>query len=197
MTSFLVPIFRWPGQNRGLLIALWFHVGLAVFALSAMPSDHRQILGLNPWIKPLKFDLSVLIYLATVAILLHLLDHRRPKIESLIGWAVGVAMIAEDAVISMQSLRGVPSHMNYTTLFNGAAFGLMGVFIIVNTVMLTVLFVLYLQGSKLPAALAWGIRIGLGAFLAGSIEGLVMIVHGGHTVGAHDGARGVSFVNWA
>jgi hypothetical protein len=33
--------------------------------------------------------------------------------------------------------------------------------------------------------------------LLGSIEGVVMVVHGGHTVGANDGLSGLTFVNWS
>ncbi len=197
MREFLRPIFMWPGENRGLLIALWFHFGLVVLSLAALPFDHRVILGLNPWIKPLKFDLSVIIYLATIAVLLHLLGSRWRRSRALVGWGVAVAMMVEDSIISGQSLRGVPSHMNYTSLFNGVAFGMMGAFILFNTVLVGVLFVLYLRPTQLAAALAWGIRLGLAAFLAGSIEGVLMVVHGGHTVGAHDGLPGLPFVNWA
>jgi hypothetical protein len=43
----------------------------------------------------------------------------------------------------------------------------------------------------------WGIRLGLVALLAGSIEGVRMVGHGAHTVGAADGGPGLALVNWS
>ena len=48
-------------------------------------------------------------------------------------------MIFENTIIAMQSARGVRSHMNFTTLFNGVAFGMMGLFILLTTILLAVL----------------------------------------------------------
>ena len=59
--------------NRGLAWSVWWNVGLLAFSLVAMPFDSRKILGLNPWIKPVKFDVSVIVFLLTIAVLLWVL----------------------------------------------------------------------------------------------------------------------------
>lgn len=185
-------------ENRGITLAIWINLALLAGALLALPFDTRLILGLNPWIKPLKFDISVLIYAVTIALFLSFLQGST-KARWAIGWGIGNAMIVENTLISMQSARGVPSHMNYTTVFNGITFGLMGLFIALNTVLVAWLLVLFFtQRTPLPAPVLWGIRLGLAALLAGSIEGVLMVGrYGAHTVGAPDGGPGLPFVNWS
>ncbi len=184
--------------NRGIALAIWFHLGLLAIAVVALPFDHRHIFGLNPWVKPMKFDISTLIYAITIGLFLSLLEGSA-RARWRIGWGIGVSMMIENAVISMQSARGVPSHMNYTSWFNGLSFGLMGVFILINTVLVAWLLVLYLTNrASAPAPVIWGIRLGLLSLLAGSAEGVLMVVrYVGHTVGAADGGAGLPFMNWS
>ncbi len=191
-------ISRILNENRGITLAIWVNLALLAAAALAMPFDHRHILGLNPWIKPMKFDLSVLIYAVTISLFLSFLEGS-VRARWTIGWGIGLAMIIENTVISMQSARGVPSHMNYTSLFNGVSFGLMGLFIALNTILVAWLLLLYLTNrTLLPAAILWGIRLGLAALLAGSIEGVLMVgTYGAHTIGAPDGGAGLPFVNWS
>ncbi len=184
-------------ENAGLRIAILFHLVLLAGALAALPFDHRTILGLNPWIKPIKFDLSVLIYLITAGALLAGLG-RFARRRAAIGWGIAVAMVVEDTIISAQSLRGVRSHMNFATVRDAVAFAVMGLFIALNTVLLGWLLALYCAGrTRWPAAVAWGVRLGLGVMIAGGLEGMLMVAHGGHTVGAADGGAGLPFVNWS
>jgi hypothetical protein len=172
-------------------------VGLLVFGLAALPFDKRTILGLNPWIKPLKFDVSALIYLATIAVLLELLPDRTSGRRA-IGWIVGLSLIFEDGIISLQSLRGVRSHMNFATREDALLFAAMGVLILINTIAVAWLTALYFKAqAHLAPALLWGVRLGLLVFLAGSAEGVAIVWHMGHTVGAADGGAGLPFLNWS
>ncbi len=185
-------------QSPGLRWGVWWNVGLLVASLAAMPFDTRKILGLNPWVKPFKFDVSVILFLLTVAVLLWALGDGWRTSKIWIGWGMGVAMMVEDTVIALQSLRGVRSHMNFDTPLDAGLFAVMGVFIVVNTVLAAWLLVVWMRtDAGLPAAVVWGIRLGLLALLAASIEGVRMVGHGGHTVGALDGGPGLALVNWS
>jgi hypothetical protein len=184
--------------NRGLAWSVWWNVGLLALSLAAMPFDSRKILGLNPWIKPVKFDVSVIVFLLTIAVLLWALpdDWRSTKVW--VGWGVGVAMIVEDTIIALQSARGVRSHMNYDTHLDQGLFATMGLFILLNTLLSVWLLVAWCRtDAGLPPALVWGIRLGLLMLALGSIEGVRIVANGGHTVGAEDGGAGLPFVNWS
>jgi len=187
----------WLEENPALAWTAAFQVVLAVFALIAMPFDHRTILGINPWIKPLKFDVSVGIVLVTLAAILGgLQGYGRPK--RWIGIGVGIALSLENCIISLQSLRGVRSHMNYSTPLDASLFALMGVLIAFSTVLFAwTLGLVLFDPMRWPPAVAWGVRLGLATLLAGSLEGVLMVLHGGHTVGAADGLSGLPLLNWS
>jgi hypothetical protein len=187
-------------ESRGIAWGVWWNVGLLVLSVAALPFDQRRILGLNPWIKPIKFELSVIMFLLTVGVMLWALGKGPELVRSKrwMGWGFGVAMIAENSVIALQSARGVRSHMNYSTPLDGAMFGAMGMFILLNTFFAGWLLVLWMRTTAgLESVVVWGIRLGLLMLLLGSFEGARMVAHGAHTVGAADGSHGLPFVNWS
>jgi hypothetical protein len=193
----MMTIRDWLKKYPVLAWTTAFQVALAIFALIAMPFDHRTILGINPWIKPFKFDVSVGIMLVTLAAILSgLQGFIRSRFW--IGAVTGIALSFEDCIISLQSLRGVRSHMNYSTPLDAHLFAWMAVFILVSTVMFAwTLGLVVLNPTHWPPAVAWGVRLGLLTLLAGSLEGFLMVRHGGHTVGANDGLSGLPLVNWS
>lgn len=200
MSEALRTVWQTVQGNRGLAWGVWWNVGLLVVSLAAMPFDGRRILGLNPWVKPVKFDLSVIVFLVTVGVLMQALGDAPEWVGMRVwmGWGFGVAMIVEDTIIALQSARGVRSHMNFDTPVNAALFAVMGVFIVVNTVLGAWLLISWCRTDAwLPAAVVWGIRLGLLMLVAGSVEGVRMVAHGGHTVGAADGGAGLPFLNWS
>jgi hypothetical protein len=184
--------------NLGIAVGVWWNVALLAGSLAALPIDRRTILGLNPWIKPIKFELSVIVFLMTIAVMLAPLPEQWLRAKWWIGWGIGVALIVENSVIALQSARGVRSHMNYSTPLDGSLFGVMGLAIAVSTVLSAWLLVLWCRtDAELPPAVVWGIRLGLLMLLAASAEGVRMVLHGAHTVGAEDGSPGLAFVNWS
>lgn len=197
MTALMTTVWSWLKDYPMLALAIWFQVALAVFALVLMPFDKRQILGINPWVKPLKFDLSVAIFLVTMAGVLSGLQGL-DRARWWIGAGMGVVMGLENCIISLQSLRGVRSHMNFSTPLNTHLFWSMAALIAINTGLVAVTLGLVSFNRTLwPPAVAWGVRLGLAALLAGSLEGLLIVSKGGHTVGAADGLPGLPFVNWS
>jgi hypothetical protein len=187
----------WMTENPVLTVGVWVQLGLALLAIFAMPFDTRELLGINPWIKPLKFDFSVLILLVTMAAFLSGL----PRFEAArwwIGCSIAVALTLENFVISLQALRGVRSHMNYTTPLNARLFMSMGLMAVIATVAVAfTLGLVFIDRPRWPIAVVWGVRLGLVMFLAGSVEGVAMITHAGHTIGAPDGLPGLPLLNWS
>jgi hypothetical protein len=195
MRSFLAEVHR---RDALLSMTGWAHVALAAAFVAGLFLDHRVILGLNPWVKPLKFAVSITIYVWTVAWLLGDVRPRAPRTARLISAGVALSMLAEIVCIALQSYRGVPSHFNVRAAFDGAIFSVMGSMIALNTVLATLLLVLYFV---VPTGLArprvWAVRLGLLLFLLGSSVGGLMVGRQAHAVGVRDGGAGLPFVNWS
>ena len=186
------------GANAPLAWTGWANVGLALLALALLPLDHRHVSGALVWLKPLKFSLSIMLYAWTLAWLLASLPAAAQGAVRTIGWGVALSMAVEQAVIFTQAARGTTSHYNVASGLDGALFGLMGLFILVNTV-LTV-WALYLVWHYQPqgsAGYVWGVRLGLLVFMVGSVLGGIMIRHAQHTVGAPDGGPGLPGLGWS
>ncbi|HEX6149865.1 hypothetical protein [Nocardioides sp.] len=135
------------------------------------------------WRKPIVFGLSFGITLATLTWFMAFLRPRR-----WLGWlVVGVfafASVGEVFLISMQKWRGVASHFNEATSFDGMIFSLMGM--LVGLVALVIVAVTIWAFAQLdaPPSLALAIRLGLVLMLASQGVGVQMIVEGGNTFGA-------------
>jgi hypothetical protein len=183
--------------HRPLLLAGIANLAAVVPVLLAMFIDDRLIMGINPWIKPSKFLVSVGVYLITFAWMVpRVQGHDRAK--GIIAWGVIVAMVSENVAIVMQAARGTTSHFNVKTPFDGMVFSMMGIMIAINTLLVAWLLVLFLRSpSPMPRALLSGVRLGLLLFLIGGAQGGMMISRRGHAVGVHDGGAGLPYVNWS
>lgn len=185
--------------NRNPLLA---YVGLAYLILffiflGLSFVDIRTVLGINTWIKPMKFALSIWIYLWTIGWYLDYLPNSRRSVK-VVSWGIALAMTIEMICIGLQGGRGVRSHFNISSVFDGIVFSFMGSFIMLNTLFLifvTVLF--FIKKTPLSSAYLWAIRIGLLLLLFSSAIGGVMVGNHAHSVGVADGGAGLPFVNWS
>ncbi len=170
----------------------------ALVLLPLLIFDSRQVLGINVWIKPIKFFLSVTVYIWTLAILLAYMKTKYPRSIRFISWAVVCAMVVENGAITFQAVRGVGSHFNVSTVFDGLIFSMMGLFILINTLVITYATLLSFRSAySLPTPYIWGIRLGFVLFLLGSSIGGAMIGVQSHNVGVEMGGAGLPFVNWS
>jgi len=158
--------------------------------------DQTQVLGISAWTKPIKFALSIAIFVWTIALFLEPLGNWFAR--RWIARVIAFSMIAELALITLQAGRGVPSHFNTRTSFDGNIFSAMGLLIVINTLAVAVVLLGYIWRSvDVHPLIASAIRMGLLFFLAGSLVGMFMVVNMGHTIGAQDGGAGLPFVNWS
>ncbi|MGI9629093.1 MAG: hypothetical protein ACR2QM_19880 [Longimicrobiales bacterium] len=159
--------------------------------------DATTVLGLNAWVKPLKFMVSITIYLWTVAWLIGHIEGRKWPVR-VIAWGVSLAMVVETVCLFIQASRGTTSHYNTATAFDGAVFAMMGTMIAIDTVLMVGLLLLFLPRiQSLSVPYQWGIRLGILVFLFGGYVGGQMITNMAHTVGAADGGPGLPFLNWS
>lgn len=175
------------------LVSLLCCLILAVVSLF----DSTEILGINRWIKPMKFFVSIAIFTWTAAIYLNFLKDYAKTVRFISRAIISVFFI-EMFIIVMQAARGTTSHFNISTPLDGILFSIMGIAILFNTILAAYLLFLYFKAEiDLPKAIVWGMRLGLILFLAACFEGGYMSAQIGHSVGATDGGAGLPVVNWS
>jgi hypothetical protein len=174
----------------GLLNFLAFLVMLVITFF-----DDRILTGVNVWMKPMKFAISIGIFSWTMAWFLFYLPQIR-KVQK-IKLTIITAMLIEIVIIIYQASRGELSHFNISSISNAVLFQLMGVAILINTVMVFWAYLLFAKVESLYSGYKRGIQLGMLIFVVASLEGFLMVGNLSHTVGAPDGQDGIFFLNWA
>ena len=173
------------------------HFLLAFISIIGLFIDDRMLMGVNVWIKPLKFTISGGIYILTVGFLITLYPFSKRK-KNIINNIVSWTLLIEIAIIVYQASRGVLSHYNQSSLFDGILFGLMG--ILIGIIVLTMVFFIF-ETLRLrlntPRSVQWAILIGWIVVLFGSWVGGQMISQMAHNVGVADGGQGLPLLNWS
>jgi hypothetical protein len=199
--------------NRILTAALLFQVLLIPFILAGMIFDPKEILGAPAWNKPMKFALSGAIYGGTFLWLMTFVQGRRRWVQ-IAGAVTGIALIGEQILINLQVIRGVPSHYNIASTFDGLVYTIMGAMIFALSAF-NLLLAIFLIFQRLPdRSIAWAIRFGVlaafaammvGNLMTGQVtteqraafaEGVATMV-GAHSVGVEMGGPGLPFLGWS
>ena len=189
--------FLFELYQRNPLLTLVGMLMLSLFVLFGFFSflDERVLYGVSIWNKPMKFSISIAIFLWTMAWLMDELP-QLAFVEKTSRWLIAL-MSVEIIIISIQAARGVPSHFNITTWYDAALFNIMGLAIFINTWWVFRVMLAYGKLSHLEKAYRWGVQFGMLIFILSSLEGYVMAARLGHTVGAADGGPGLPFFGWA
>ncbi len=192
-----------------VIISLFLFVGTIVLSIF----DSRLVTGAPAWIKPMKFAVSITLYTGTLAWLLSYVTGH-PRLVRWIAGLTALGFLVEIVGIFVQAARGVGSHFNVGTVFDGAIFSLMGTFVMVIWVMNIATAVLLMRQKMDNQPFAWALRLGLLVTAVGSILGFLMTmptsgqlaamqagevvsIVGAHSVGVADGGPGLPFVGWS
>ena len=100
----------------------WFavaHAAVALACLAWLAFDAAPVLGVHPAHKPLKFGLSIAVFLAAMAYLVPTLACGGGVARAL-AWTLALTMALEMAPILIQAIRGVPSHFNTRAPLDGS-----------------------------------------------------------------------------
>lgn len=193
----LVEVAREARRRHAWLTTLALaHVVLLALLLVGVMIDDVQVLGINRWIKPMKFAASIAIYLGALAWYAPALGTERARRWplALAGWT----MVVEIVAIVVQAARGTTSHYNIATPLDAAIFATMGNAIAINTIAMAWCAVLAWRSYRsAPSGYRLGIVLGLVVALGGSAIGGVMVTHQAHTVGLADGGPGLPILNWS
>lgn len=187
-------------------VLMWVAVAHGVLAVACAVGllfPGERIAGAHQLVKPLKFALSIGIFLATMSHVVPMLSVSLPTRRGF-AWLLAITMIVEMAAVLVQALRGQGSHYNELTAFDRAVWRTMLVAILVATAAMAVIAIVATtrslrdtDGGALTAvsALAW--RAGLWGGQIAAISGFAMGGRGQHTVGAADGGPGLPGVGWS
>ncbi len=198
MPALLTRMFRDAPQftTLTLLIAL----SLAP-TLAAMLTDTRLFQDTDNWTKPVKFQLALLLYLATLAFYARWLPPGLGSRRSFRIWTAVVcaAIVAELAWIILAAANGTASHFNTATPAMALIYGLMGLAAVTLT---TGSLVFGIAIARNPATgLPTALRVGLASGLILTFV-LTVIVAGymssttGHLTGPATGAT-VPVMGWS
>lgn len=173
------------------------HLSLFIVLIIVSVFDNRQLLGVNLWIKPIKFALSIAIYCLTWPLLLQYLPFERLKRR--FARFTAFAMSFEMGAIASQAARGELSHYNHSSPYNLLVFQLMGLVIVSQTLFAIYIGICFFKVKPLQVtpAMLWAIRLGILMACFFALEGGVMAAKMAHTVGAADGSRGLPLLNWS
>jgi hypothetical protein len=128
----------WGDRRVGLGFSyvdqIWWLLA-AVCAVAALPTllllltDPRAIAGANVWAKPLKFQISLAVHMATLALAAALLPQelRASWLFAGLVTIAAISLLGEVSYITLQGARGEPSHFNVTTPFHARMYTLMGI----------------------------------------------------------------------
>ena len=180
-----------------LYLIVIVHLVLAIVSITSSFMDDRTLMGVNVWMKPLKFSISVAIYILTVGFLMTLYPFSKKK-KNLINNIVCWTLLIELGLIIYQASGGVQSHYNISNPFDGLIFTAMGILIAINVIIMALfIFETIRLKLKTPKLLQWAILLGWVIVFFGSWVGGQMISEMSHNIGVEDGGPGLPLVNWS
>lgn len=171
--------------------------------LAALALDPRTLNGVNVWIKPLKFEISIALYLVTLALFMAWLPAQERQARRFRIWAIVAAVAAglEMLWIGGAAYLGIASHFNRDNAFMAAIYPIMGAIAVTLTLTSLVLgraFLRQRHGSDNPA---FHLSVGLGLVLTCVLTILIagyMASQTGHAVGGAGGdATGLKLFGWS
>jgi hypothetical protein len=213
-----------PGRIRHLVVHLWRSdapltaTGLAMIPLlgafaAGLWLDPRTITGAPAWLKPAKFAASIAIYSLTLA---WIFGNLRPwaRTRKIVGRTTAAVMAIEIAIIATQAWRGTTSHFNVGTVADGLLYTIMGGSIVLQTLATVAVGIALWREPFGDRALGVALRAGMAITIVGALSGGLMTrptpaqlaaaratgrmpIAGAHTVGAHDGGRGMPGTGWS
>ncbi len=173
------------------------HLVMAIGCMIGLMIDDRTLLGINVWIKPLKFTISGAIYIFTFGYLITLYPFSKKK-KNIINNINSFTLLLEISIIVYQAARGVQSHYNMSSAFDGLLFAAMGILIGINVVIMVFFIIETLRlRLKTPRPVQWAILMGWIIVVVGSWIGGQMISQVAHNVGVADGGAGLPVLNWS
>jgi hypothetical protein len=136
-TTLVAELARLRGADRSvhlLVVTALVALALGLFHVAVWAVDGGSWAGPVSWRKPIVFGVSIFATTSVLAWVLAQLPSSRGKWRATIVYTVAMAL--EYGLIAMQRWRGVASHFNKATVFDGAVFTAMGILIVIASVII-------------------------------------------------------------
>lgn len=177
-------------------------LSLSVMTVLLLFVDDRTLDGVSVWAKPLKFELSLVIHLATLSVLSSLLGshYRASKGWQVLCYATVAATLFEILYMLLQAARGRHSHFNQATVIESIMYGLMGLgalTLVVGSAYLGVcLYRRYIQTSDNIVILSAAIGLTIGSFLTLVVAGYMSSGTSHFAKELNEGSATVPLLGW-
>ncbi|MBI3394571.1 MAG: hypothetical protein HY042_01930 [Spirochaetia bacterium] len=204
-------IMHWWRTNPPLAWSVVYNAILLATLLPLAFMDERLVTGQPVWIKPMKFAVSISLYSATLLWLLQFLQQRRRA--RIVSWIIALMGLIEMVCIVGQAGRGVQSHFNIDSAFNGAVFSLMGASITILWIAHVVTAVTLLRDRTFRGPVQAAVKGGMIVAAVGMAVAFFMTVPGfngpiqlspsgqpyatGHSIGAPQDGPGLVLFGWS
>jgi hypothetical protein len=147
-------------------------------------------------VKPIKFAVSITVFTSTLGWLLG--DLGDSTWARRIDRLTGSIAIFEMTAMGLQAARGLRSHYNLATLFDGTiTMTMLGGVWLIAYLIARAAHILFTRPPALGRGYLWGMRLGMLLFVTAGLQGMVMVIRFGHGVGVVDGGPGVAVLNWS
>jgi hypothetical protein len=198
--QYVAALFRNEPVFAGVALLMLFAM---VPTLAAMAIDVRMHNGINIWDKPLKFEVALFVYVATLAWYAGWLPRQFLESRMYRGFSLVVAMaiMLEMAWIAGAAANGTGSHFNVTHPLMAAIYGLMGLLAVTLTSASLVYGIVFLRDRDSHLDPTIRLSLGLGlilTFITTVIVAGYMSQGNGHWVGGNlSDAEGSLLMGWA
>lgn len=154
-----------------LILSGLFHV--LVFLISGGSWE-----GPISWRKPILFGITGGLTTVSVAWVIGYLAQR--KSLRVMSWIFTVSMFIEVALITMQRWRGVASHFNVATPFDGIVFAMMGTLIMIVAVLIAIVTFKSFRFLNANPEMKLAIRSGLLFLNLTNVLGMILVAYGNY-----------------
>jgi hypothetical protein len=187
----------------------WLMAATVFFALLILPTvlagwlDERTVRGINPWIKPLKFQVAVVVYLGTLAWFATWLPERTRGARWWRPFLIVTVVSAcyEIFWIMLASMFGAESHFNVATPLASTAYTLAGFFAVLLTAASGIMGYQFLRhpSERLAPGVQLGLALGLLLTFLGTlvVAGYLGGAPGHHVGGVASDADGLLVMGWS
>jgi hypothetical protein len=208
------------GINKPLTALVMFCIALIALSGLGLLLDPRttMFLGTPTWAKTFKFSISVALYASGLLWAIRFAQGRMRQITNVAASFIGLNLIFELVLITIQGTRAHPMHFDESSPFDVLLWRTMTVGIMSMLLGYIVLVITTWRGIRAQPVLAWGVRLGLLVTLIGLVQGFMMTgptdaqlkalesgktiqMMGAHTVGSSsltpDAGPGLPLLGWS